>query len=77
MSETPRPRTDGGNDETHPTDEEQVETEWHFWLLAILLVGGVVVVVIQPGNWLWLGVAFIAIAILGWLLKTVVERSVD
>lgn len=70
-------RTDGGRDEPEPSQEEQVETEWHFWLIGALLVGGFVVVIVRPGNWVWLGVLFIAIAVIGWLLKTYLEWSVS
>lgn len=77
MGDRPRPQTDGGRDEPGPSQEQQVETEWHLWLLGALLVGGFVVIVVQPGNWVWLGVLFIALAVVGWLVKTYLERSVS
>lgn len=77
MRDRAHARTDGGDHEPEPSQEEQVETEWHLWLIGALLVGGFVVLVVQPGNWIWLGVLFIALAVVGWLVKTYLERSVD
>jgi len=73
------PDTDSQNDGEHgeadePTDEEQVETEWHFWLLAVLVAGGVVLVIfpleILPG----IGFVLIALAVVGWVFKTIIEE---
>lgn len=64
-------------DASHPTDEEQVETEWHFWLLGALLVGGGILVVLGPETWPPVGFGLVGLAVLGWVVKTVVERSVD
>lgn len=68
---------DRSDDESHPTEEEQVESEWHFWLLGALLVGGAFLVIFGPENWPLIGFGLVAVAVLGWLVKTVVERSVD
>ena len=65
------------DDESHPTDEEQVETEWHFWLLGALLVGGGILVVLGPETWPPVGFGLVGLAVIGWIVKTVVERSVD
>jgi hypothetical protein len=62
-------------DATEPTDEEQTEREWHFWLFALLLVGGGLLVVFPPGFWPDLGFAIVAGAAIGWVFKTVVEWS--
>lgn len=76
MSEDSRSQTDDGTDaERHPTDEEQVESEWHFWLLAIVLVGGIVLVVVPQADWSGLGFVLVGVAVLGWLAKTLVEGS--
>jgi hypothetical protein len=40
--------------------EEQTEREWHFWLFALLLVGGGLLVVFPPGFWPDLGFAIVA-----------------
>lgn len=63
-------------DERHPTDEEQVETEWHLWLFAILVLGGAVLVFFPPTIWPDLGFVFIAIGVVGWILKTVIEKTI-
>lgn len=78
--EEPHPTNDESHppdDESHPTDEEQVETEWHFWLLGALLVGGGILVVLGPETWPPVGFGLVGLAVLGWVVKTVVERSVD
>jgi len=60
------------NDE-HPTDEEQVETEWHIWLLAIFAAGGVILLIFPPDILPQAGFALLGLAIAGWLIKTVIE----
>ncbi|QKY19189.1 hypothetical protein B4589_001905 [Halolamina sp. CBA1230] len=75
------PATDSRNDdeagdEDHPTDEEQVETEWHFWLLAILLGAGILLIIFPPGILPEIGFALVAAAVAGWILKTVIEKEV-
>lgn len=62
-------------DESPPTEEEQVETEWHFWLLAILLLGGVTLILFPPDIWPDLGFALVAVAVIGWVLKEITERA--
>lgn len=61
--------------EEHPTEEEQVEREWHFWLLAIVALGGVVLIFFPPDVWPDAGFALVGVAVIGWVLKTVIERS--
>lgn len=71
--------TDSQNDdgdENHPTDEEQVESEWHFWLLAILVASGVILIIFPPDILPIIGFLLIAAAVAGWLLKTILERRV-
>lgn len=60
-------------DEAHPTDEEQTEQEWHFWLFALLVVAGGLLIAFPPGFWPEVGFAVVAGAAVGWLLKTAVE----
>lgn len=64
------------DDESHPTDEEQVETEWHLWLFAILVLGGVALIIFPPTIWPDLGFALIGVAVVGWILKTVIEKTI-
>lgn len=71
-----RDDADGSTDEEHPTEEEQVEREWHFWLLSILALGGVVLIFFPPAVWPDAGFALVAVAVLGWILKTVTEKAV-
>lgn len=59
-------------DATHPTDEEQTEREWYLWLVALLVVGGAVLVVF-PSFWPELGFVVVAAAVVMWLLKTGIE----
>lgn len=63
------------DDEEHPTEEEQVEREWHFWLFAILALGGVVLIFFPPDLWPDAGFALVAVAVVGWILKTITEKS--
>jgi Flp pilus assembly protein TadB len=67
---------DDPGDEEHPTEEEQVEREWHFWLLAILALGGVVLIFFPPDVWPNVGFALVAVAVIGWVLKTATEKAV-
>ena len=62
------------DDEEHPTEEEQVEREWHFWLFAIVALGGVVLIFFPPAVWPDAGFALVGVAVVGWVLKTVTER---
>lgn len=64
------------DDESHPTEEEQVEREWHFWLFAILALSGVVLIFFPPNVWPSVGFALVAVAVIGWVLKTVTEKAV-
>ncbi len=74
MSEDARP-DDGRGSESHPTDEEQTESEWHFWLIALLVIAGALLVVFPPGFWPEIGFALIGFAVVGWIAKTVIERT--
>lgn len=67
---------DGPGDEEHPTEEEQVEREWHFWLFAVLALGGVVLIFFPPYVWPSVGFALVAVAVIGWVLKTITEKAV-
>ena len=76
MSADPNARPDGGTeDEAHPTDEEQTETEWHIWVVALLIVGGGALVIFPPQNWPWVGFVLVGIGALAWVLKTLIERA--
>lgn len=60
-------------DRTEPTDEEQTEREWHFWLFALLVVAGGLLIAFPPNFWPEIGFVFVAGAVVGWLFKTVIE----
>lgn len=60
-------------DRTEPTDEEQTEREWHFWLFTLLVVAGGLLIAFPPDFWPQIGVALVAVAVFGWLLKTAIE----
>lgn len=80
MSEDTRSRTNGGYDEEHrddETDEEQVESEWHFWLLATLGLGGIALLLFPLETWPWLGTLLVSIAVFGWIFKTIIEKSME
>lgn len=63
------------DDESHPTDEEQVETEWHFWLIALLVVAGGLLVAFPPAFWPDVGYALVGLAVVAWITKTLIERG--
>ena len=60
--------------ESPDTEEEKIELEWHFWLAALLVVAGGVLVVFPPSVWPSMGFALIAVAVIGWILKEAIER---
>lgn len=73
------PRTPAGertDDEDHPTDEEQVETEWHLWVIAILVAAGLTLLAFRPADWFWMGILLLLLATVGWVTKTAIERTV-
>lgn len=77
MSSDPRsPAGDGTGDEDHPTDEEQVETEWHLWVIATLVVAGLALLAFPPEGWSWIGILLLVLAAVGWVTKTAIERTV-
>lgn len=63
------------------TDEEQVEREWHIWLLALLVVGGIGLAVapgdIVPGLVAGLGPLFVILGVVGWLFLWAYKRWGD
>lgn len=69
------PNGEESDDESHPTEEEQVETEWHFWLFAILVGSGVALILFPPAFWPELGFALLAVAVVGWGLKILLEKA--
>jgi len=65
--------SNGTDDE--PSEEEQVETEWHFWLFAILATAGFGLLLFPPGILPEMGYLLIGLAVVGWVAKTVVEKG--
>lgn len=60
-------------------DAEEVGSEWHVWLLAVLVVAGVVLLFAPRGfvpellaN---LGALLVLIGVLGWTIRWVISRS--
>lgn len=62
-------------DQSEPTDEQQTEQEWHLWLAALVVGAGGLLIAFPPEFWPDIGFALVAVAIFGYLLKTVIERS--
>ena len=60
--------------ESPDTEEEKIELEWHFWLLALLVVAGGVLVLFPPSIWPNMGFALLAVAVIGWVLKEALEH---
>lgn len=76
MGEEPRaPTGEVEDDESHPTDEEQVETEWHLWVLAFLVIAGIALFLFPPFDWLGFAVLLLGLAAIGWVVKTMTEWS--
>lgn len=57
------------------TEEEKLEFEWHLWLLAFVLFAGVSLILFPPGFWPNVGFGLVAIAVVGWLIKEGIERT--
>lgn len=64
----------GGGD----SDEEQVEREWHLWLAALAVVGGIALYVapasLVPGLVRGLGPLLVVVGVVGWLIKETYQR---
>ena len=60
--------------ESPDTEEEKIELEWHFWLAALLVVAGGVLVLFPPSVWPNMGFALLAVAVIGWVLKEALEH---
>lgn len=69
---------DAGDDEEVDSEEEQVEREWHIWVVALLVVGGLGLVVapegMVPGLIGGLGPVFIILGVVGWVTKQAIQR---
>lgn len=66
---------DEGVDES---DAEAAESEWHFWLVGILIVLGIVLLVapepMVPELLLGLGPIFLAAGVVGWVIQWVYKK---
>jgi len=60
--------------ESPDTEDEKIELEWHFWLAALLVVAGGVLVLFPPSVWPSMGFALVAAGVIGWILKEAIER---
>lgn len=73
--------SDGGVDEGRDEAESDVETtegEWHAWLAAMVVVGGIALVAapdrILPGLVVGLGPMFIVAGVVGWVVQWAYKR---
>lgn len=60
--------------ESPDTEAEKMRLEWHFWVLALLIVAGGVLVLFPPSIRPNMGFALLAVAVIGWILKEALER---
>lgn len=60
-------------------DAEEVGSEWHFWLLAVLVVAGAALLFAPrfflPELLTFLGVLLVVAGALGWVVKWAIARS--
>lgn len=60
-------------------DAEEVKSEWHFWIFALLVVAGIALFFAPrfflPELLVSLGAFLVTIGVLGWVIKWAIERS--
>lgn len=86
MKEDDRRDRAGRPADVEPTDEEaaeddaeDVESEWHVWILGLIVVAGIVLFFaprfLVPELLGTLGVFLVVIGVLAWAIKWAIERS--
>ena len=69
----------GSDAEGGETDEEQLTSEWHTWLFGFLVVAGILLFAaprdILPGLLGSLGLLFVALGVIGWVIKWGLARG--